>query len=685
MASAGVPSEGEGARLQSTLPEGLAARYLVKRPLGTGSYGSVVLATDLDLGRPVALKLLHLDDELARARFEAEARLTAALEHPGIVRVYDHGTAPDGTSFIAYEFVDGPDLGSVVRRRGRPSQAELRRWGAQVAEALAVAHDAGVIHRDVKPANVLLRGEDAVLCDFGLAKGERGQRSLRTRTGMFVGSPFYLAPEAWQGGIPGPAADQWALAVSLARLALDPGREDLPHPVTELANQLRIGLAGPEVMGILEPLGDLGLTLGRALAPDPQERFADLRGLAAALREEPASRPATSGPRPLVSGLSSGIHGGAPGGEPRRRVPPLAILGLAGVLGGMVFLRSATSSAPATPALPATAEPDRGAVERARERMEESVRAVLREHGPVPAHTRFTIREFRQLTAHARPLLEVLADTQFEIQSEDMIRDLGAWVEALVALGGAPSPEERARLVELLGVVGHLMVDHRAANYSTAVADSMLLSSDIARYLQRSAPFREARLESYRQLAARLRRWPDPAPASVRTFDALLGAIHEDAALPGALERLLAPWPVGPDQLEERLERLDGTLMVLEEILFQGHVGCAARAKVLGRLRALYMAEDPPRPRAERFRFLGHLSQQEVTYLAACPEEAGPERWRRLDEILAILIAEAAEPAALRELARAMSDNLEDRRALYGEPPAALAGRIRRLAEAGGG
>src|SRR5262249_9436 len=149
------------------------------RPLGHGAMALVELAQDIELDRPVALKRLAdnlaRDDEV-RARFLREARLAARLSHPNIVRIYDVGDV-DGVPFIAMEYVDGAALAELLARRGVLREREAATLGAQLFRALAAAHDAGLVHRDVKPQNLLL-GKSGLLklSDFGVAVGLGGTR-----------------------------------------------------------------------------------------------------------------------------------------------------------------------------------------------------------------------------------------------------------------------------------------------------------------------------------------------------------------------------------------------------------------------------------------------------------------------------------------------------------------------------
>ncbi|MFF3487880.1 serine/threonine-protein kinase [Streptomyces sp. NPDC002701] len=203
----------------------LAGRYRVVAPLGRGGMGVVWRARDEVLGREVAVKELRTftdanAPELAGLglRMQREARAAARVRHPGVVAVHDVAEI-DGRPLIVMELVDGPSLDDVLRERGTLDAREAAGIGAKVMDALAAAHRAGVLHRDVKPGNILLdRSGRVVLTDFGIATMEDpgdGSTTHLTRSGELVGSLDYLAPERAQGHQPGPASDIWALGATL--------------------------------------------------------------------------------------------------------------------------------------------------------------------------------------------------------------------------------------------------------------------------------------------------------------------------------------------------------------------------------------------------------------------------------------------------------------------------------------
>ncbi|MEV5874636.1 serine/threonine-protein kinase [Streptomyces sp. NPDC052101] len=203
----------------------LAGRYRVTARLGRGGMGVVWRAVDEVLGREVAVKELRTYTDAAgpelsglRLRMRREARAAARVRHPGVVAVHDVAEA-DGRPLIVMELIDGPSLDGILRERGPLDPYEAARIGVAVTDALAAAHHVGVLHRDVKPGNILLdRTGRVVLTDFGIATMDDpgdGSATRLTRSGELVGSLDYLAPERAQGGEPGAPADVWALGATL--------------------------------------------------------------------------------------------------------------------------------------------------------------------------------------------------------------------------------------------------------------------------------------------------------------------------------------------------------------------------------------------------------------------------------------------------------------------------------------
>lgn len=201
----------------------VAGRYTLLREVGRGANGPVWAAHDDVLGRPVALKRVgrppsptEAVDPAGAVRAEREARLAAQVTHPHVVAVYDLVTADDGL-WLVMEQVEGPALSTLVRDRGPLGPDDAARLLAPIADALSTAHDLGIVHRDVKPSNILL-GDDghAKLTDFGIARG--AEDATLTRTGLVTGSPAYLAPEVATGGSATRASDVWALGATLVHL-----------------------------------------------------------------------------------------------------------------------------------------------------------------------------------------------------------------------------------------------------------------------------------------------------------------------------------------------------------------------------------------------------------------------------------------------------------------------------------
>src|SRR5579864_6895087 len=197
-------------------PGSLVAGYRLEGRAGVGGMAVVFRARDQRLNRLVALKILApvlAADEMFRRRFLAESRAAAAVDHPHIIPVYEAGEA-GGALFIAMRFVAGGDLRGVLAREGPLPPGRAAGFISSVASALDEAHRAGLVHRDVKPANVLVdtyqdRPDHVYLSDFGVSKGARSSVSL-TGTGQFLGTPEYSAPEQVQGrGVDG-RADQYA-------------------------------------------------------------------------------------------------------------------------------------------------------------------------------------------------------------------------------------------------------------------------------------------------------------------------------------------------------------------------------------------------------------------------------------------------------------------------------------------
>ena len=218
------------------LPEGhpvrvIAGRYELETLCGRGGSAEVWAATDTALGRRVAVKLVTASGGEDSARVGDEARLLARLSHPGLVPVYDAGTDEAGRPWVVMELVEGETLADVVRRGPVPS-VRTADIGQVLALALAHVHAQGLVHRDVKPANVLIANDGRIrLTDFGIARLVDAARV--TATGMAVGTASFLAPEQVTGAPVGPPADVYALGLVLLECLT--GRREYPGNAVEVA------------------------------------------------------------------------------------------------------------------------------------------------------------------------------------------------------------------------------------------------------------------------------------------------------------------------------------------------------------------------------------------------------------------------------------------------------------------
>ena len=208
------------------MPPAFLGHYRVDSPLGRGGMGEVFRAFDTRLGRPVAVKLMASGRERSSAvqRFLREARAASALNHPNIVTIHDVGETDDGQHYIVQEFIEGRTLRSLLRDAMAP--ATVIDIGRQVARALSAAHAEGIVHRDVKPENIMVRADGYVkVLDFGLARIDHSnvseevtRASLDTAVGTVIGTTFYLSPEGVQALVAGPPADVFALGIVLYEL-----------------------------------------------------------------------------------------------------------------------------------------------------------------------------------------------------------------------------------------------------------------------------------------------------------------------------------------------------------------------------------------------------------------------------------------------------------------------------------
>jgi eukaryotic-like serine/threonine-protein kinase len=318
-------------------------RYRLDDRLATGGMGDVWRATDTSLGRTVAVKILLpalLTDPSFSTRFRSEARMLAALHHPGVVRVYDYGegSGPEGgqLAYLVMEYVEGEPLSDLLADRGRLSPDETLAIVARAADALQAAHTAGIVHRDVKPGNLLLQADGSVtLVDFGVARSTTTNTRL-TSTNAIIGTSLYMAPEQASGKNVSPATDIYALgAVAYHCLA--------GHPPFPGDNPLEVAVrhvtAEPPSLpaDVPAPVRDL---VGRALAKDPADRFPTAAALASAARAVAA---APAGAEPTVVQAAIAGSAGAAGATAARPGGPVAL-----------GARPAAPDAPTVPTTPAS-------------------------------------------------------------------------------------------------------------------------------------------------------------------------------------------------------------------------------------------------------------------------------------------------------------------------------------------
>jgi eukaryotic-like serine/threonine-protein kinase len=283
----------------------LGDRYELQQLIATGGMGQVWRGVDVALGRPVAVKVLRSEytgDPTFLARFRAEAQHTASLNHPNIACVFDYGeeTVVDGTgetlAYLVMELVDGEPLSSLLRREAPLDAETTLSLLRQTAFGLAEAHRAGLVHRDVKPGNLLVRHDGTVkITDFGIAWSARSV--ALTRTGQVIGTPQYLSPEQAEGKLASPASDIYALGLI--------GYECLAgHPAFDGDNAVTIALK--QVRSQPEPLPDdlpagVRTLIRKALVKAPEARIADGAAFVAAIEDVLEGRPLPDDPPPTTN------------------------------------------------------------------------------------------------------------------------------------------------------------------------------------------------------------------------------------------------------------------------------------------------------------------------------------------------------------------------------------------------
>ncbi|HET9127899.1 MAG TPA: serine/threonine-protein kinase [Propionibacteriaceae bacterium] len=275
----------------------LARRYRVSSRIASGGMGEVWSGTDLETEETLAIKIMHphtAEEQTFAARFREEARLAGELRHPNIVHVCDSGE-DDGLAFMVMELVPGTTVAKLVASTGAQRPALVWSVMSQVAAALAVAHEHGIVHRDVKPSNILITADGVVkLSDFGIAHAT--DAVVETRMGEILGTPHYLSPEQAEGKRATPQSDLYALGVVAHEMLTGhkPFARDTPI-ATALAHLMSPPPELPE--RVPEELAAMVLA---CLEKEPQDRPISAADLRDAVREAVARAGLDPQPRPFI-------------------------------------------------------------------------------------------------------------------------------------------------------------------------------------------------------------------------------------------------------------------------------------------------------------------------------------------------------------------------------------------------
>jgi serine/threonine-protein kinase len=326
----------------------LGDRYELQEPIGRGGMATIYRAVDLRMGRVVAVKILrevYSNDPKFVTRFQREARSASLLQHPNIVQVFDYGHSGE-TYYIVMEFIEGTDLRAYLKRQGRLTNERAIVIAHDVALGLGAAHKRGIVHRDVKPQNILLNDEGLVkLTDFGIASVYKEADAERlTTTGMTLGTVQYYAPEQAQGEVVTPSADIYALGIVMYEMLAGRTPFDGDTPVAVAMRHIQDlpdppSRYNPNIAPMLERI------ILRCLEKDPRDRYRDGDTLALALENaerqpagrsvpSPAGRTGAPGPGGLLKDPWA-LDAPAPGG-----------FGMPGVSSGPRGARMGVSSGP---------------------------------------------------------------------------------------------------------------------------------------------------------------------------------------------------------------------------------------------------------------------------------------------------------------------------------------------------
>jgi serine/threonine protein kinase len=329
------------------LGDTLGGRYLLSGLLGAGGMAEIFLAHDRMLGRDLALKVLkehYAKDERFVGRFWREAQSAAALNHPNVVQIYDQGRTEDERYYIAMEHVSGGSLEALIMRRGPLGPSEAARLASQVAQALHAAHRRGIVHRDIKPQNVLLdEAGNAKVADFGIALA--ASRTSTSGTNLLFGTPSYMSPEQAMGEWVGPESDLYSLGVVLYEMltgtvpftAEGPLATAMKHVIEPPLRPTKRNASVPKAMEAL---------VMRLLTKDPEDRYPNAAQLIEDLGRAREGLPLTfaeaaGNPETLGEPRSAppSVLAGSPRSKPRRKrsvgLRLVALAALLTLLGGL--------------------------------------------------------------------------------------------------------------------------------------------------------------------------------------------------------------------------------------------------------------------------------------------------------------------------------------------------------------
>ena len=255
------------------MPDTISSRYRIERELGGGGMSTVYLAEDVKHGRRVAVKLMRpdLSPAFGGHRFTREIELTARLSHPNILPLLDSGE-DDGRAFYVMPYIEGESLRDLLKREQKLTTAHALQIALEVADALAYAHERGVVHRDIKPENILLSAGHAVVADFGIARAASAALDENmTQTGIAIGTPAYMSPEQSLGEEIDGRTDIFSLGCVLFEMLTGTVPFRAPNAVALLAR--KISEPAPRLATVMETSAQLDDLVQRALARDVGDRY----------------------------------------------------------------------------------------------------------------------------------------------------------------------------------------------------------------------------------------------------------------------------------------------------------------------------------------------------------------------------------------------------------------------------